>query len=87
VPVFTRMRYARRAYVVCAARSDPCPAPVEALYLRSFTLANVDRHQRERHCQHVPNGSALRDHPSGHSRCALAVPLPQTFAAALKRLP
>jgi len=53
----------------------------------SSTLANAERRRQERQCQQVPNGPALRDQPNGHGRCALAVPLRETFAAALKRLP
>jgi hypothetical protein len=69
------------------ARFGLCPAPVDALYPTSFTLANVLRRWQKRQCQQIPNGPALRDQPSGHSWCALAIALRHTFAAALKRLP
>jgi len=69
------------------ARSGLCPAPVDALYPSSFTLANAHRRRQERQCQQIPNAPALRDQPSGHGPSALAIALRHTFAAALKRLP
>jgi hypothetical protein len=88
VPVFTRMRECKTALCGLGGQLRPLPRSCRSpLLLTSSTLANTHRRRRERQCQQIPNAPALRDQPSGHGRCALAVPLRETFAAALKRLP
>ncbi len=69
----------------------PASAPAPLLWTpstpTSFALAKANRRRLERQCQQIPSAPALTDQPSGHGRCALAIALRHTFAAALKRLP